>query len=94
MSDTLYSVQERPSIKMLKGDCCSESKYQYTLEFLLILPVLRPTHGSLPIGPLIDIPKGFSPKMTLEVAPGALEFRISDMAIFVFFPLFCGMPFR
>ena len=31
MSDTLYSVQERPSIKMLKGDCCSESKYQYTL---------------------------------------------------------------
>ena len=26
-----HPIQERPSIKMLKGDCCSESKYQYTL---------------------------------------------------------------
>ena len=26
-----HPVQERPSIKMLKGDCCSESKYQYSL---------------------------------------------------------------
>ena len=53
-------------------------QYGCLLEFLLILPVLRPTHGSLPISPLIDIPKGFSSKTTLEVAPRALEFRISN----------------
>ena len=48
------------------------------LEFLLIWPVLGPTHGSLPLDPLIYIPKGLSSKMTLEVAPRALEFRISN----------------
>ena len=50
----------------------------FVLEFLLILPVLRPTHGSLTIGPLINIPKGFSSKTTLEVAPRALESWILD----------------
>ena len=48
------------------------------VEFLLILPVLRPTHGSLTIGPLINIPKGFSSKTTLEVPPTALESRMLD----------------
>ena len=66
----------------------------YVVEFLLILPVLRPTHGSLPIGPLIDIPKGFSSKMTLKVAPRALEFRMRLMAIFVFISLFRTLLFR
>ena len=32
----------------------------YTVGFPLIWAVLRPTHGSLPIDPLIDLPKGFS----------------------------------
>ena len=35
--------------------------------------VLRPTHGSLPIDPLIDLPKGFSSKMPLEVAARGLK---------------------
>ena len=41
--------------------------------FPLILAVLCPTHGWLPFAPQIDIPKGFSSKMTLEVAPRGLE---------------------
>ena len=39
----------------------------------LIWAVLRPTHGSLPIDPLMDIPKGFSSKMILEVAARGLK---------------------
>ena len=45
----------------------------YSLGFPLIWAVLRPTHGSLPIDPLIDLPKGFSSKMTLEVAARGLK---------------------
>ena len=60
-------------------------KFACTVEFLLILPVLRPTHGSLPISPLIDIPKGFSSKTTLEVPPRALEFRILNVWQLFFF---------
>ena len=41
--------------------------------FPLIWAVLRPTHGSFPIDPLIDIPKGISSKMTLEVAARGLK---------------------
>ena len=44
-----------------------------TVGFPLIWTVLRPTHGSLPIDPLIDLPKGFSSKMTLEVAARGLK---------------------
>ena len=43
------------------------------LRFPLIWAVLRPTHGWLPFAPMIDIPKGFSSKMTLEVAPRGLD---------------------
>ena len=43
-----------------------------TLGFPLIRAVLRPSHGSLPIDPLIDFSKGFSSKMTLEVAARGL----------------------
>ena len=45
----------------------------YTLGFPLIWTVLRPTHGWLPFAPMIDTPKGFSSKMTLEVAPRCLD---------------------
>ena len=45
----------------------------YVLGFPLIWAALRPTHGSLPIDPLIDFPKGFSSKMTLEVAARRLK---------------------
>ena len=41
--------------------------------FPLIWAALRPTRGSLPIDPLIDIPKGVSSKMTLEVAARRLK---------------------
>ena len=41
--------------------------------FPLIWAVIRPTHGWLPFAPLIDIPKGFSSKMTLEVAARGLK---------------------
>ena len=34
----------------------------------VIFDDLSPTHGALPITPLIDIPKGISSKMGLEVA--------------------------
>ena len=63
------------------------------VEFPLIWPVLRPTHGSLQISPLIDIPKGFSSKTTLEVAPRPLEFRVSDSWRSLFFSLFRILPF-
>ena len=43
------------------------------LGFPLIWAVLRPTHGWLPFAPMIDTPKGFSSKMTLEVAPRGLD---------------------
>ena len=41
--------------------------------FPLIWAVLRPTHGWLPFAPMIDTPKGFSSKMTLEVAARGLK---------------------
>ena len=41
--------------------------------FPLIWAVLRPTHGSLSIDPLIDLPKGFSSEMPLEVAARGLK---------------------
>ena len=44
----------------------------HTLGFPFIWAVLRPTHGPLPIDPLIDLPKGFSSKMPLEVAARGL----------------------
>ena len=50
-----------------------ESKGVWIVGFPLIWAVLRPTHGWLPFAPLIDIPKGFSSKMTLEVAPRGLD---------------------
>ena len=78
------------AIKLIIFECCltNTASTKAGLEFLLILPVLRPTHGSLPFGPLINMSKGFSSKSTLEVAPRALEFRISDPKIFVFFHCF------
>ena len=45
----------------------------WILGFPLIWAVLRPTHGWLPFTPMIDTPKGFSSKMTLEVAPRGLD---------------------
>ena len=45
----------------------------HTLGFPFIWAVLRPTHGPLPIDPLIDLPKGFSSKMPLEVAARGLK---------------------
>ena len=50
----------------------------YALEFPLILPVSRPTDGSLPIGSLIDIPKGFSSKNDSRSCPESPKFQISD----------------
>ena len=44
-----------------------------TVGFPLTWVVLRPTHGSVPIDPLIDLPKGFNSKMTLEVAARGLK---------------------
>ena len=44
-----------------------------SIGFPLIWAVLRPTHGPLPIDPLIDLPKGFSSKMPLEVAARGLK---------------------
>ena len=47
---------------------------QQTIGFPLFWAVLRPTYGGwLPFAPMIDIPKGFSSKMTLEVAPRGLD---------------------
>ena len=43
------------------------------LGFPLIWAVLRHTHGWLPFAPMIDTPKGFSSKMTLEVAAIGLK---------------------
>ena len=34
---------------------------------------LRPTYGWLPFAPMIYTPKGFSSKMTLEVAPRGFD---------------------
>ena len=48
-------------------------QYGCLLGFPLIWVVLRPTHGSLPIDPLIDLPKGFSSEMPLEVAARGLK---------------------
>ena len=46
--------------------------WAWIIGFPLIWTVLRPTHGWLPFAPMIDTPKGFSSKMTLEVAPRGL----------------------
>ena len=45
----------------------------WVVGFPLIWAVLRPTHGPLPFIPLIDLPKGFSSKMPLEVAARGLK---------------------
>ena len=61
---------------MKKAGHCSVPSNQTgecTVGFPLIWAVLSPTHGWLPFAPLIDIPKGFSSKMTLEVAPRGLD---------------------
>ena len=44
-----------------------------TLEFLVILADCGPGGFQHPVGLLIHIPKGFSSKMTLEVAPRGLD---------------------
>ena len=44
-----------------------------TLGFPLIWAAPSPTHGSLPIDPPIDLPKGFSSKMTQKVATRGLK---------------------
>ena len=46
---------------------------QCALGFPLIWVVLRSTHGWLPFAPMIDTPKGFSSKMTLEVTPRGID---------------------
>ena len=46
--------------------------WTWIIGFPLIWTVLRPTHGWLPFAPMIDTPKVFSSKMTLEVAPRGL----------------------
>ena len=53
--------------------CETKGPRLYTLGFPFIWAVLRPTHGPVPIDPLIDLPKGFSSKMTLEVATRGLK---------------------
>ena len=52
------------------GECDEQRCYQMcdNSRGSVIFDDLSPTHGALPITPLIDIPKGISSKMGLEVA--------------------------
>ena len=59
-------------IWMHKKTQIKTTRHQYALEFPVILADCGPGGFQHPIALLIHIPKGFSSKMTLEVAPRGL----------------------